>query len=90
MNMQSQTLTLAQSAVAPQAARRAPFALPALVRLALLVGPLTLTVLALGHAPVACVLACAAVLTLWLTVDVGPFRAAGVERTADVPVRVPP
>lgn len=83
MNMQFQTMTLNQpAAAAPQSNRRASFALPALLRLALLAVPLTLTIVTLGQTPLICLLACVAVLSLWLTVDVGPFRAGGGVRPA--------
>ncbi len=48
----------------------------ALFRLALLVGPETLLVKTLGHSPLVCVVACVAVLSLWLSVDIWPFRPA--------------
>jgi hypothetical protein len=82
MNMESQTMTLNQASPAPQGVRPASVALAALFRLALLVGPLMLTVMALGQTPFVCLIVCFAVLSLWLTVDMGPFRAAGISTAA--------
>lgn len=49
--------------------------LPALFRLGLLAGPLTFAILSFNHTPILCALLCIAILSLWLTVDAGPFRA---------------
>jgi hypothetical protein len=49
-------------------------ALIAMFRLALLVGPEILLVKSLAHNPLICVVAAIAYLSLWLSVDVWPFR----------------
>lgn len=67
------------SASAPS--RFAAVTFPALLRLALLVGPLVLAIYLLHRTPVFCVLICVAVLTVWLTIDAGPFRAVNVSRS---------
>ena len=51
----------------------------ALFRLALLLGPEALVINALGHNRIVCILACAVVLAIWLSVDVWPFRAASAK-----------
>lgn len=74
--------------VAPQPSRFAAVTLPALLRFALLLGPTTLSIYLLHDRPIFCLLICLAVLTVWLTVDAGPFRAVNVsrsERTAALP-----
>lgn len=73
MNVDSQTMTTGNTASAPASSSSVLF--PALLRLALLVGPLTLAIVELAHKPFICVLACVAVVATWLSVDVGPFRA---------------
>lgn len=61
----------------------------ALFRLALLLGPETLVVKTMGHSPLVCLVACVAVLSFWLSVDIWPFRpasVASVSRPAAKPV----
>jgi hypothetical protein len=52
---------------------------------------LTLAIVAFHHAPIFCILSCIGILTLWLTVDVGPFRVEQQSRpalkTSPTPVR---
>ena len=60
----------------------------ALFRLALLVGPEALLVKTLAHSPLICVVACVAMLSLWLSVDIWPFRPASVAN-ASRPVSQP-
>jgi hypothetical protein len=50
-------------------------AMTALYRLVLLVGPEVATIKLLGYAPFVCFFACVIILGLWLSVDIGPFRA---------------
>jgi hypothetical protein len=71
------------------ASRNASVATGALVRLALLVGPETVVMKTLAHNPVACVLLGLLVLALWLSVDIGPFRAK-VAKPAAEPASVRP
>jgi hypothetical protein len=59
-------------------------ALIAMFRLALLVGPEILLVKSLAHNPLICVLAAIAYLSLWLSVDVWPFRVAPAVPAAKV------
>jgi len=58
------------------AVKNASLDINAFYRLALLVVPEAVVMMALSHAPVLCVLAGLGILALWLTVDVGPFRAS--------------
>src|ERR1700759_5198271 len=58
------------------AASKSSLLFPALFRLALLVGPEVALVKFTLVNPVICVLVAVAYLALWLSVDVGPFRAS--------------
>ena len=49
--------------------------IPALVRLAWLVGPEFFAIRSLHHAPLACLMMCIGILWVWLSVDIGPFKA---------------
>lgn len=72
---QIQSQLTAQSVAVPQPVSLFSLAFPALLRLSLLLGPLVVATWALHRSPIFCVLACVAVLAVWLTVDAGPFRA---------------
>jgi hypothetical protein len=65
-------------------------AMTALYRLALLVGPEVATIKLLGYAPFVCFFACVLILGFWLSVDIGPFRAASaVANTSRAVVKQP-
>jgi hypothetical protein len=74
--MESQTIKLKENDSHGQSGRFTSVVFPALLRLALLVGPLTFAVITFSHTPIFCVLLCITILSLWLTVDAGPFRPA--------------
>jgi hypothetical protein len=57
----------------------------ALFRLALLVGPEIVAIKMFSHSPVVCVGACVGILAMWLSVDVGPFRATPTVVEAKAP-----
>jgi len=65
----------AQSIAVPQPVSLFSLAFPALLRLTLLLAPVALAIWLLHRSPIFCLLACVAVLAVWLTVDAGPFRA---------------
>lgn len=75
INMEPQTMPSNQNAE-PKPSRLKTIFLPALFRLALLVVPMTLSVIVFERSPLLCVIACVGVLIVWLTVDTGPFRAS--------------
>jgi len=86
MIMESQMMTMNPPTVAkPTVARRNSLGLAALYRFALLVVPLTLSVIVLGHAPFVCGFACLLLLSLWLSIDVGPFRASSAPKAPQAP-----
>jgi hypothetical protein len=89
INMEIQTTTLNQQSSAPRRIQLASVAFPALLRLALLIAPLTLAVMIFSQSPFFCVLVCLAVFAVWLTVDVGPFRASSVPREESRRVALP-
>lgn len=74
-DMESDTMKLNKN-TGKRANDRMAFMLPALLRLALLVGPPTAAILLLAKSPIVCVVLCVAILWLWLSVDIGPFRAS--------------
>ena len=88
-NIETQTMTVTTNPepVAAQTNQRPTFLLAALFRLALLAGPLTLAIALLAHNPFLCIITCVAVLAIWLTVDIGPFRAS---RVVPQPVKAAP
>ena len=75
MNIDSNETTVKQQTPVTHSGRGAAFYVNALFRLALLVGPMAILVIVLWHNPFICALLCLAVLFIWLSVDVGPFRA---------------
>lgn len=86
MIMESQTMTVNQAAaVAPAVVRRPSLGLAALYRFALLVVPQVLAIKVLGHAPFVCGFACLLLLSLWLSIDVGPFRASSAPKAPKAP-----
>jgi hypothetical protein len=59
----------------------------AFFRLTLLIGPEALAVKFLGHSPVVCTLSCLALLFVWFSVDVWPFRPANAAAPAPAQVK---
>jgi hypothetical protein len=76
MNMELQMTTVNETKVA-SLPKKPSVLFPALLRLALLVGPEAVIMKTLSHNPLVMLIAGIAVLALWLSVDIGPFRAAG-------------
>jgi hypothetical protein len=79
MNMELQMTTANETTVAP-AAKKNSVLFGAVTRLALLVGPEALIMKTLSHSPIIMLVAGLVVLALWLSVDIGPFRAAGAPK----------
>jgi hypothetical protein len=79
MELQMTTATVTETTVVP-AAKKNSVLFPAVFRLALLVGPEAIIMKTMSHSPVMMLLAGFAVLALWLSVDIGPFRAAGAPK----------
>ena len=85
--MESQMVTSNQLRPASQFGGRLAILLPALFRLALLIGPVVLAIIALGRHPFPCILVCAGILSVWLTANVGPFRANGPASTPSADIK---
>jgi hypothetical protein len=81
MNMELPMTTANETTVAPSAKKPSVLS-GALLRLSLLVGPEALIMKTLAHSPIVMVIAGLVVLALWLSVDIGPFRAGKAKQQA--------